>query len=90
MSHRTGTFARIGSKSSSVSFTPAHCAIASRWRTALVEPPTAITTAIALSNACRVRIFRAVRPRRSASASARPDSSALCALSSSSAAMVEE
>ena len=33
-------------------------AIAIRWRTALVEPPSAIVTAIAFSNASRVMISR--------------------------------
>ena len=65
-------------------------AIASRCSTALVEPPTAITTAIAFSKACRVRIFRAVRPLATAAASTRADSAALSAFSASSAAIVDE
>ena len=44
------------SKSSSPSGTPARPAIAGRWTTALVEPPTAMRTRIAFSNAARVRI----------------------------------
>ena len=49
-------------KSSRSSGTSASCAIASRCSTALVDPPKAITTAIAFSNASRVRICRAVMP----------------------------
>ena len=52
VSARWGTRAAIRLKSSSSSSTRASLAIASRWRTALVEPPSAITTAIAFSNAC--------------------------------------
>ncbi len=89
-SHRTGTFARIASKSSRESGTSAAWAIAMRWSTAFVEPPIAITTAIAFSNASRVRIRRAVRPVRTASARTRADSAALSAFSASSAAIVDE
>ena len=55
-----------------------------------MEPPIAITTEMAFSKACRVRIFRAVMPRRIASASTRADSAVLSAFSASSAAMVDE
>jgi hypothetical protein len=48
-------------KSSSASFTPADEAMASRCSTALVEPPSAMTTVIAFSNAA-VRILRGVMP----------------------------
>ena len=89
-SHSTGMRARIVSKSSSVSGTPAACAMASRWSTALVEPPTAMVTAIAFSNAWRVRIWRGRRSREIASTSAVADRAALSVLSSSSAAMVDE
>ena len=57
-----GTRLPMRSKSSSVSSTRASRAMASRCRTALVEPPSAMTTAIAFSNASRVRICRAVMP----------------------------
>ena len=65
-------------------------AMASRWSTALVEPPTAITTAIAFSKASRVRIWRGRRPALIAATSTLADSAALSAFSSSSAAMVDE
>lgn len=47
--------------------------MASRCSTALVEPPNAITTAIAFSNASRVMICRAVMPLRSISTTAWPE-----------------
>ena len=49
-------------KSSSPRSTPAACAIASRCRTALVEPPSAIVTVMAFSNASRVRMSRGLMP----------------------------
>ena len=39
------------------------CAIASRCSTALVDPPSAMTTVIAFSNALRVRMSRGLMPR---------------------------
>ena len=59
-------------KSSSVSFTLASWAIASRCSTALVDPPNAITTAMAFSNASLVMMSRAVMPRLSSSTTASP------------------
>ena len=56
MSAMCGTRAPTRLKSSSSSSTPASCAMASRWSTALVEPPTAMVTAIAFSNASLVMI----------------------------------
>ena len=47
--------------------------MASRWSTALVEPPKAMTTAMAFSNASLVMMSRAVMPRRSSSTTASPD-----------------
>src|SRR3954469_22861391 len=47
--------------------------MASRCRTAFVEPPRAITTAMAFSNASRVMICRAVMPRRNSPTTAWPD-----------------
>ncbi len=64
--------------------------MARRWSTAFVEPPTAITTAIAFSKAARVMTCRGRRPASMAAASTRADSAALSAFSSSSAAMVDE
>ena len=46
--------------------------MASRCSTALVEPPKAMTTAMAFSNASLVRICRAVMPWRSISTTAIP------------------
>src|SRR5699024_3099438 len=53
--------------------TPASWAIASRWSTALVEPPKAMTTAIALCSDSRVMMSLAVMPRRSKLTAASPD-----------------
>ena len=51
----SGTSAPVRSKSSRVSSTPSRPAIASRWTTALVEPPIAASATIALRNEPRVR-----------------------------------
>ena len=56
MSARCGTRRPMREKSSKHSSTLASFAIARRWRTALVEPPSAITVAIAFSKACLVII----------------------------------
>ena len=61
-SPRCGTFLPTRTKSSRVRSTSASLAMASRCSTALVEPPKAITTAMAFSNASLVRICRAVIP----------------------------
>ena len=71
-SARCGTFAPMRLKSASDSLTSASWAIASRCSTALVEPPNAITTAIAFSNASLVKMSRAVMPRRSSPTTASP------------------
>ena len=71
-SARCGTLAPMRAKSSRLSSTSASLAIASRWSTAFVEPPKAITTAIAFSNASLVMMSRAVIPRRSISTTASP------------------
>ncbi len=65
-SQRTGTRFPISVKSSRQRFTPAECAMARRWRQALVEPPKVITTVIAFSKAFLViisdgRIFFSIR-----------------------------
>ncbi len=52
----TGTRLPMRVKSSSSSGTPTVWAMASRCRTTLVEPPSAMVTVIAFSNALRVRI----------------------------------
>ena len=57
-----GTFEPMRLKSSRVSSTSASRAMASRCSTMLVEPPSAMPTAMAFSNASLVRIWRAVMP----------------------------
>ena len=69
-----GTRAATRLKSSSSSSTSASWAMASRWRTALVEPPRAMTTAMAFSNASFVMIWRGRMFWRSSSITALPDS----------------
>ena len=71
-SARCGVRSPIRLKSSRVSSTRASCAMASRCSTALVDPPSAITTAIAFSNASLVRIWRAVMPASSRRRTASP------------------
>ena len=72
MSASSGVLRETASKSSIVSFTPASRATASRWSTAFVEPPVAMTPAIALWIDLRVMIRRGSRPLRSTSMTSRP------------------
>ena len=72
-SARCGTLAPTREKSARVRSTSASWAMASRWSTAFVEPPKAMTTAIAFSNASLVMMSRAVMPWRSSSTTASPD-----------------
>ena len=72
MSATCGTRAAILLKSSSSSSTPASLAMASRWSTAFVEPPSADVSAIAFSNAGLVRIIREVMPSSSIRTTAAP------------------
>ncbi|CAB4701399.1 unannotated protein [freshwater metagenome] len=58
----SGTFAPMRWKSSSVKSTSASWAMASKCRTAFVEPPSAITIVIAFSKAFLVKISRVVIP----------------------------
>ena len=58
----TGTFLPMREKSSIVSLTSAAWAIASRCSTALVEPPSAMTTVMAFSNAFFVMMSRGLMP----------------------------
>ena len=74
MSAMWGTFRPTRSKSSSERSTCASCAIASRWSTAFVEPPRAMTTAIAFSKASLVMIWRGRIPISSSLTTALPDS----------------
>ena len=60
-------------KSDSCRSTPASRAMASRCSTALVEPPNAMVTAIAFSNAGLVMMSRAVMPWRSMFTTASPE-----------------
>ena len=72
MSAMCGTRAAIRLKSSRCSSTPASLAIASRWSTAFVEPPTADVRAMAFSNAGLVMIIRGVMPSSSMRTTAAP------------------
>ena len=74
-----GTRREIASKSSSSRGTPASWAMARRWRTALVEPPVAMTTAMAFSSDRRVTMSLGSRPVRSCSTTAIPASKAASA-----------
>ena len=58
-----GTVREIRSKSSRTRSTRASWAMARRCRTAFVDPPSAIDTAMAFSNASRVMIWRGRIPR---------------------------
>src|ERR1700723_4201564 len=60
---KTGTSLPMRVKSSIFSLTPAEEAIANRCSTALVEPPSAITTVIAFSKDLPERIWRGVMLR---------------------------
>ena len=68
-----GTFEPMRLKSSRVSSTSASRAIASRCSTMFVEPPSAMPTAMAFSNASLVRIWRAVMPCFSRLTTASPE-----------------
>ena len=59
-------------KSSSVSGMPTECAMAMRCRTALVEPPVAMTQTIAFSNAARVMMSRGLMSFFSSCSAYRP------------------
>ena len=68
----TGVRCASSSKRSRFSGTPARPAIATRWISALVEPDSAWTTVIALSNACGVRISAGFRSSHTISTIRRP------------------
>ncbi len=53
-----GTRRDMRSMSDIVKSTPASCAMARRWSTVLVEPPMAMSSAIAFSNASNVAMLR--------------------------------
>ena len=69
--------------------TSASWAIASRCSTALVEPPSAITTRIAFRNASRVMMSRGLRPRRRQAITACPAAIRSCSLRGSTAGIEE-
>ena len=83
MSAITGVRALMRSKSSRSSSTPASRATASRCSTALVDPPVATARVTPLVMDARVRICRAVTPRRTRSTARRPQSRATPALAGS-------
>ena len=56
-----GTRSETACQSSRVRVIPTECAMAMRWSTALVEPPSAMTTVMAFSNAARVMMSRGLR-----------------------------
>ena len=72
MSARSGVRALMTSKSASSSGTFASRATARRCKTAFVEPPVAITAAMAFSSASRVMTCRGVRPALRFSTARRP------------------
>ncbi len=61
MLQRCGTFRPITSKVESGKVTPASWAMAGKCRVVLVEPPNAMSTAMAFSNASLVRICEGLR-----------------------------
>ncbi len=77
------------SKSSSVSFTPARPAIAIRWITAFVEPPSPSTVVTASSKASRVRICDSLRSPRTSSTIRRPLAAAIRSCPESTAGMLD-
>ena len=58
----TGTFAPMRVKSSMLRSISAVLAMASRWRTALVDPPSAVTTVMAFSKDFLVRMLSGAMP----------------------------
>ena len=76
VSARWGTRAATRLKSSRSRSTRASLAMASRWSTALVEPPRAMVTAMAFSKASLVMIWRGRMPARSSATTACPEAKA--------------
>ena len=74
VSARCGTRLAMRLKSSSSRSTRASKAMASRCSTALVEPPSAMVTAMAFSNASLVMIWRGRSPSSNRCTTARPES----------------
>ena len=75
-SAKCGTLSPMRLKSAKLSSTRASLAIANRCKTALVEPPRAIRTAIAFSKAGLVIMSREVMPWRNISTTASPEATA--------------
>ena len=81
----TGTRREIASRSSSESGTLARRAIARAWTMQFVEPPIAICTIMAFSNASRVRICDGLRSSQTISTARRPECAAMRAWPASAA-----
>src|SRR3712207_5325778 len=73
----TGTRREMASRSSRVSWTFARRAMARAWTMQLVEPPIAIWTIMAFSNAARVRICEGLRSSHTISTARRPEAAAM-------------
>ena len=67
--HRVGVFREIASICARSNGTSASCATASVWRIVFVEPPIAMSSARALSNASRVTMSRGLISLRTRSIS---------------------
>ena len=68
----TGTWREMSSKRCMSSAMPARRAMAMTWMMALVEPPSAMWTRMALSNAAGVRILSGVKSSHTISTMRRP------------------
>jgi hypothetical protein len=68
----TGTCREIASNRAMSSATPARRAMAMTWMIALVEPPSAMCTRIALSNAAGLRILFGAKSSHTISTARRP------------------
>ena len=87
MSPTIGVRSAIAPKSSMSSGMPNSCAIASRWRTPLVEPPVAATEAMPFSSASRVTMLFGRTSRRTRSMTSSPERRAASSFLGSSAGM---
>ena len=88
-SAKTGTFRPTFVKSSIVNFTPAVCAIATKCRTAFVDPPNAVIKAMEFKNDSRHKISLGRIPRCNKCNTATPASKQSRSLSSLTAACAE-
>jgi hypothetical protein len=85
----TGTMREISSKRCSVRSMPARRAMAMKWTIALVEPPIAMCTLMALSNDAAVRIRLGVKSSQTMSTMRRPDAVAMRGWLASAAGIAE-